>query len=122
MNSWINRSGSILTRGKSSTIFRGITPFSSGFIISIEEIETQEIQLGGRGTTSRKEKNQKKQKIIRICVYINKEEYCVEKTVDEDITITTNDVLIEWNDQKPKISLKGNILYENYNISVKRIN
>jgi len=90
-----NRSGSILTRGKSSTIFRGITPFSSGFIISIEEIETQEIQLGGRGTTSRKEKNQKKQKIIRICVYINKEEYCVEKTVDEDIKISAEDILVE---------------------------
>jgi len=114
-----NRSGSILTRGKSSTIFRGITPFSSGFIISIEEIETQEIQLGGRGTTSRKEKNQKKQKIIRICVYINNEEYCVEKTVDEDIKISAEDILVEWKDNNPKIKIKGIRSYENNKISIK---
>jgi hypothetical protein len=96
-----NRSGSILTRGRSSIFFRsGVAPFTSGFILQITETPVPAPivdDVGGR-SGRRSEypyEEPKRLKRITVTVYINNKEYSESHIVDENIKIKVNDVLIE---------------------------
>jgi len=98
----INQSVSILTRGRSSTVYTsGITPITSGFIVLeieyIPPIPPIEIEQGG-GRSGRKiheYPEEKEKKKIRITLYINNEKYVKEKIVDADVKVSMDNILIE---------------------------
>lgn len=100
----INSSLSILTRGR---LFSGITPFSSGFILTITEEIISVPNLGGKSTSSKKQ-NEQFLKKINVSLYINNEQYKKSIIVKENIKVTIDDILIEWNElEKPIIKFKG---------------
>ena len=113
----MNRSGSILTRGKSSVFFKaGVTPFTSGFILQITEtpyIPPSVVAVPGGGRSGNRSsheepKETKKLKRITVSVYINNKEYSETHIVDENISISASDVLVEWTEkEKPIITIKG---------------
>jgi len=113
----MNRSGSILTRGRASSFFsNGFTPITSGFILRVTEETippTPTPDIGGRSgrryetTDFQSKRKQEALKRITISVYINNEVYSKSMIVDENVSIKAKDVHVELHESgTPIITVK----------------
>jgi len=89
----LSRSCSILTRGRIAK--NAITYITSGYVLLIEEIYPPIINPNQGGKSGYKKQDEYKKKTIRITLFVNNEKYTQIKSINKDIKVTKDNVLIE---------------------------